>query len=124
MEIALSSAVAACIRGEFEERGIREMNKLLVIVMLTMAAFTQFAEACSHGCSPMNHGGGYAVGRFGAVRPAYYGPYGRYPKLAFHAPIRRSLGLPGFTPVRQFAFGRGAIRRQTRRAYLFGPRYY
>jgi hypothetical protein len=68
-------------------------------------------------------GAGYAPGAFGVVRPAWYGPYGRYPKLAFRAPLRRALGLPGFTPVRQFLFGRGAIRRQTRRAAIFGRRF-
>lgn len=70
----------------------------------------------------MSHGfgGGFAMGGFGAIRPAWYGPIGRYPKLFFRAPLRRGLGLPGFTPLRQFAFGRGAIRRQTRRAGLFG----
>lgn len=63
---------------------------------------------------------GVARGAFGVARDAWYGPLGRYPKLAFAAPLRRGLGLPGFTPIRQFLFGRGAIRRQTRRAFLFG----
>ncbi len=57
------------------------------------------------------------VGGHGMVRPAYYGA-GRYPLVRFPAPIRRSMGLPGFTPVRQFLFGRGAIRRQSRRAFF------
>ena len=63
---------------------------------------------------------GVVPGAFGVPRDAWFGPVGRYPKLFFRAPIRRALGLPGFTPVRQFLFGRGAIRRQTRRAFLFG----
>ncbi len=73
------------------------------------------------GCGGGGCGGGFVgVGRFGAVRPAFFGPFGRFPLLGFAAPIRRSLGLPGFTPVRQFLFGRGSFRRQNRRAFLFG----
>ncbi len=74
----------------------------------------------AYGANFQMGGHGFATGAFGAVRPAWYGPVGRYPKLFFRAPLRRGVGLPGFTPVRQFAFGRGAIRRQTRRAGLFG----
>lgn len=62
---------------------------------------------------------GVAPGAFGVMRPAWYGPIGRYPKLGFATPLRP---WGGFTPVRQFLFGRGAIRRQTRRAFLFGRR--
>ncbi len=80
------------------------------------------------GLAPWSYGGNFqagvgahfAPGAFGAVRPAWQGPVGRFPKLGFRAPLRRSLGLPGFTPVRQFMFGRGAIRRQTRRSAIFG----
>lgn len=60
---------------------------------------------------------GMAPGAYGVMRPAWYGPVGRYPKLGFATPLRP---WGGFTPVRQFVFGRGAIRRQTRRAFLFG----
>ena len=70
---------------------------------------------------PGNHF--YAYGRLGVLRPAWYGPFGRYPKRWFAAPIRRAFGLPGFTPVRQFLFGRGAERRVNRRAFLFGRRF-
>lgn len=79
------------------------------------------------GCGPRAYGPyfnfgphGVAPGAFGVPRAAWYGPIGRYPKLFFAAPLRRAFGLPGFTPVRQFLFGRGAIRRQTRRAFIFG----
>lgn len=65
---------------------------------------------------------GVGVGRFGAVRPAFFGPVGRFPKLGFRAPIRRAVGLPGFTPVRQFLFGRGSFRRQNRRAFFVRPK--
>jgi hypothetical protein len=83
----------------------------------------QFAGGCgfpAYGANFRMGGHGFASGAFGAIRPAWFGPIGRFPKLFFRAPLRRGLGLPGFTPVRQFAFGRGAIRRQNRRAFLFG----
>lgn len=102
---------------------------LAVIFALAISLVSTEALAYGHaGIAPWAYGAnfragvgaGYAPGAFGAVRPAWYGPYGRYPKLYFRAPLRRALGLPGFTPVRQFLFGRGAIRRQTRRAAIFG----
>jgi hypothetical protein len=117
----------------------------LVIGLLASSFYSSVAEACggcgghrhrsgyhggSHGGYPIalgcgSHGGCggggfYGRGALGYARPAYYGPYGRYPKLAFRAPIRRALGLPGYTPIRQFLFGRGHIRRANRRAFLFG----
>ena len=52
------------------------------------------------------------------ARPMAYGAFGRYPLVGFRSPIRRSFGLPGFSPIRQFAFGRGRIRREMRRDFL------
>jgi hypothetical protein len=97
------------------------MRKWFLSLVLGLALVVEPSAVanCQHDCG----GGFYGPGRFGVVRPAWYGPYGRYPKLFFRAPLRRSLGLPGFTPVRQFLFGRGAIRRQNRRAFLFGRRF-
>lgn len=100
---------------------VGNMQKFLLVALLVLGTLhpTPSFAGCSHGC-----GGGFvAAGRFGVVRPAFFGPVGRFPKLGFRAPIRRSLGLPGFTPVRQFLFGRGFFRRQNRRAFLFGRRF-
>lgn len=94
------------------------MKKFALVFALVAAVvgLAPNAEACSS-C----HGGMVGVGRFGAVRPAWFGPAGRYPKLKFATPVRRALGMPGtVTPVRQFALGRGATRRINRRAALFG----
>ncbi len=97
------------------------MRKFMLLVLLVVGTIS---EAPAFACGPHGCGGGFvAAGRFGVVRPAFFGPVGRFPKLVFAAPIRRSLGLPGFTPVRQFLFGRGAFRRQNRRAFLFGRRF-
>lgn len=99
-----------------------------VVVLMALAMSVESFGYGHAGIAPWSYGGnfragvgaGYAPGRFGVVRPAWYGPYGRYPKLGFRAPVRRLFGLPGFTPVRQFLFGRGAIRRANRR---FGRRF-
>lgn len=107
---------------------VRSFRFLAVMLALAVTQVPATSFGGHAGFAPWAYGGnfragvgaGYAPGAFGVVRPAWYGPVGRYPKLAFRAPLRRSLGLPGFTPVRQFLFGRGAIRRQTRRAALFG----
>ncbi len=99
----------------------------LLLILGTVIVPTEVkAGGCgSHGgCAPVYNtgcnrcGGGHGPGFHG--RPVFYGRFGRYPLVGFRAPIRRSLGLPGFTPVRQFLFGRGHIRRVNRRAFLFG----
>ncbi|MBI4403407.1 MAG: hypothetical protein HY537_04560 [Deltaproteobacteria bacterium] len=107
------------------------MKRSAIFVALVFALVLAFheASACgSHGCIGYpGYGayfqggwdGMYAPGAFGVMRPAWYGPIGRYPKRYFRAPLRRMFGLPGFTPVRQFLFGRGAERRACRRACLY-----
>lgn len=91
------------------------MKKVAILVILMTFVMAEVSEACgSHGCNaPWAHFGPMAVNPAGRG----YSGFGRYPLVPFFTPLRPWGGL---TPVRQFLFGRGRIRRMARRSFLFG----
>ncbi len=110
---------------------MKAIKRFLLVGLFALVLIPTDASACGGGCHGGHGGGGVAVrvrvggGGYGFMpgNPASrgYRGFGRFPLRPFATPFRPWGGL---TPVRQFLFGRGRLRRMNRRAFLFGGRRY